>query len=995
MQRYSVWKTNHLMNTIPLAELKDFPGDCVIHLLDSINENIPSYIPTNNPFLFLSKNKKYLKHIVNLTKSENDLIEIPNKGIYLPQVQWAKIINEFARQNGALIRTVPPGAKDPILNTTTEYYLNYNFLFRAMSRSSILPTVKRLDYVFAGLLNTIMNMENNNHFILFPMPTDIAIHFKKADFDRTFTKIDKSTLKYPDFTHYIFFTYLLNFIHNTSNNGIFNLIPHHMWTKINFIIYSDTDFIIYNLGSLKDLNSGTKLSTESSEEYEQRKDNLSGDRILYQIINQINKLHNTITNIEHTDVIDKKLLHISTDVNDSNTPTVKNLISTKTQGSGAKELNSEIVKSAIELIDTEAEKHIENNNNLSERQKEKARANAQAYKNITLGNKTAEEILNQNDHDIDELYIETLKGKVSDDMLKSKIINFDSSYMEKTFKQDLLCSLMFFNKLGMFVVDIKEEDVSDELNQNILYSVKWTDSSNTSHPPMKFMVPKVDKDGRCYLNGVYRLMKKQRVNNPICKVAKDRIALTSAYNKAIVERAGGANTDFYATFYSLLMPGKPETILGTIDASELKLPYDYSSIGRKMLEFKLLGHYFVFDYHNRFKRITNKKHLETIQELERYGVFCGCELNTNIYYFMDFKSRLIEVDIEKIKILSITTILNKIAHINQISKGYLNEYAQLKILSRNIPLGFVLCYRYGLGYMLKYLNTKYKVYTKRDHFSTKIDDLVIEFKNATLVIPRTPLVHSLIFGGLAVYNLKKYNIEQMDDQDVYFDIMMLKGHTNYLKGVDSFFDLFIGFLEYKTLKQMGEPTNMKDLLIRSVVMLTTSDHKEASSSTQFRLRSYEKYVHIIYNELARTYATWKNKSIGHTNKFSINPYIIQQRIYEDASFDKLDVVNPMHQIKAKTAYSHLGEGGRTADTFMIKDRKFTKDSIGILSADTVDNSSVGINGSLTADPNILNTSGLTQTKNLEEAQPTEILSAVSLVFPALTHDDKNKCLFYQ
>ena len=103
----------------------------------------------------------------------------------------------------------------------------------------------------------------------------------------------------------------------------------------------------------------------------------------------------------------------------------------------------------------------------------------------------------------------------------------------------------------------------------------------------------------------------------------------------------------------------------------------------------------------------------------------------------------------------------------------------------------------------------------------------------------------------------------------------------------------------------------------------------------------------------------------------------------------------MHQIKAKTAYSHLGEGGRTADTFMIKDRKFTKDSIGILSADTVDNSSVGINGSLTADPNILNTSGLTQTKNLEEAQPTEILSAVSLVFPALTHDDKNKCLFYQ
>jgi len=987
MQRNSVWRAQDFNHTVPIESIHDFPGGTAIHLLDSLNDTIPTYLPKNNPFLFLGKNRKYIRHILNFQSSETDIIELPDKGIYLPVVQWQRPVNEFSQTTGSIVRPIPNGANDPVISNTTEYFLNYNFMFRAITRSSILPTLRKFDYIFSGVLNKIMQHQVLDHFITIPMPTDISVIFKRNDFDRTFTKIDRSTIKYPDFPHYLFFMYLLNFVHNGSDLGPLNSIPKNMLSKINFIVYNNTDFVIYNLEALHNLNSGIKAADDETEDTDDR--HIEPNRVLYKMIDQFNKLSRVETEENTVKLIDDKLITVNKKPDEYNAPSVKNIISNHVNGAEiAEQRHTELTKIIEEHVIEKAIAHIDNNDNLSERQKTKALSNAVAYKNIVLGGKTATEILHQADNSIDDVYLDPIKDHVADkSMLSSKVINFDNSYMSKTFRQDLLGTLTFYNRIGMFLVDLKEEDVSDELNQSTLYIAKWVDSTNTPHPPMRFLIPNVDKDGRCFQNGVYRAMKKQRVNLPICKVSPNRVTMTSSFNKCIIERAITANTQFYPFFTSILLPGHPEIALGNADVSAtVKLPYEYSVISRKMLRIELAQNIFIFDYTNRFKEVP-VAHAETITALEkRYGVYCGFREHSTIHFFMDFKCRFIEVDVAISKPVAVTTLSAKVAHINKISNGKLNEFIQMKILSRNIPLGFVLCYKFGLSYILKYLHTNYKVYTKREQFTTKIDDISIEFKDCTLVIPRAPILNSSILGGLAVYNTKKYNMEQFDSPDVYFDIMMYKGYANYLKGVDSFFDLFVGYVEFKVLKQMNEPTELKDLLIRAAVMLTTPEHKGASSSTQFKIRSYEKYIHIINNEIARAYSTWKHKSLGHTQKFSINPYAIQQRINEDGGFDKLDVINPIHQIKMKTAFTHLGEGGRTADTFMIADRKFDDDSVGILSTSTVDNSSVGINGSLTINPNILNTGGLALPKDIEDVTPTEMLCVTSLLFPSLCQD---------
>lgn len=983
MQKYSVWRMNHLNQTVPLDIIKDLPGQTIFHCLDSLNDVIPSFVPHDNPFLFIGTNKKYIRHVINFEKRETDILELPDKGIYMPIVPWQKEIAAFTKTTNKVLRYVAPTMKDPILNNSSMMFISYNFLFRTIVRGQ-LSIFRKFNYIFSGLLNNVISMPDKTHFINIPLPKDISLLFKRPDFDRTFLKIDKTTLKYPDFPHYLFFVYLLNFVHNKSELGPINAIPHSMWPKINFIINNDKEMVVYNLGALKDLNTGSNISKETEESYEEDKDTLGSNRIIYRMLDQINNLCTIEPPEDFISPVSEEVVEVENKPEVINAPTIKKPISSKVTTEAKKE-HKKLTEEIEEVVTKSAEECIINNELLTERQKSKALENSKAYKKIVIDNKSADEILHSEDHDIDELHITALEDSVEDkSMLKSTVINFDSSYMNKTFKQDLLGVLQSFNKLGMFLTELKEEDLSDELSQMVRYTIKFTDSTGAAHPPIKFILPKVDPDGRCYLNGVYRMMKKQRVNLPICKVSATRVSLTSSYNKSLVERVTSRGKQFYQIFTELLLPGNPDVTFGRVETQSLRLPYDYTEIANKMIRIKLQRSIFIFDYPNRFKDI---KDIDIYKNYEkRFGIYCGYEENTDIIYFMNHKGAFIEIDSKEKKVIHTTTISNKIARMTG-TKGKLNEYVHLKLLSKNIPLAFVLCYKYGLSHMLKYLNVNYTRYDKRVKFKSKIDDVVLSFKDCSLVIHRVPLINSLIFGGLAYYKTDKYTFEQMDDPDVYYDIFAEKGMTNYLKGIDSFFDLFIGYVEYKLLKQMGEPTNMKDLLIRATTMLTTSDHKEASSSSNFRIRSYEKFVHIIYNELARSFSTWKHKSLGHSNKFTVNPFVIQQRINADGLFDKLDVINPIHQIKAKTAYSHLGEGGRTASTFMLSDRKFTKDSVGILSEATVDNSSVAINGGLSMNPSLLNTNGLTLSKAVEDITPSELLSITSLLFPCITQDD--------
>lgn len=281
--------------------------------------------------------------------------------------------------------------------------------------------------------------------------------------------------------------------------------------------------------------------------------------------------------------------------------------------------------------------------------------------------------------------------------------------------------------------------------------------------------------------------------------------------------------------------------------------------------------------------------------------------------------------------------------------------------------------------------------TEERKYTPKPGDIAIRFADKTLWFNRYPLKHSLIVSGLDVYDLTPYEMSEFESKDIYYQLLLDKGMSiNYLKGIDSFYDLFVDNMTFSILKSMHEPTNVRDLLIRATEMLTTLDYRVPSSRANHRIRGYEQFNAILYNEMSRQFAAYQSKR-GKANKFSLNPESVYLRISQNASMVPSESPNPLQDIKEQSYMTYAGVGGRTSESFVVNDRRYAKDDVGVISEATVDNNKVGINAQLSLDPAIINTEGLLG--ETTDPQPANILSIYALAFPFAVQDDSKRMNF--
>ena len=268
------------------------------------------------------------------------------------------------------------------------------------------------------------------------------------------------------------------------------------------------------------------------------------------------------------------------------------------------------------------------------------------------------------------------------------------------------------------------------------------------------------------------------------------------------------------------------------------------------------------------------------------------------------------------------------------------------------------------------------------------NDISIRFNDRTIWFNRYPLTHSLIVSGLDYFDCSQYSLADFESPDIYYQILADKGmSTNYLKGITSFFDLFVDGMTYEVLKSMHEPTNVRDLLIRATQMLTTIDHLPPSSRANHRIRGMEQIPALVYNELSRNFAAYQSRR-GKANTFSINPDAVFLRIISNASLVASEATNPVQCMKESTYMTYAGSGGRSSDSFVLRDRAFADDDIGIISEATVDNQKVAINAQLSMNSGIENVMGKLQPKSVDQLQPADVLSNAALLFPFSTNDDR-------
>lgn len=1032
LMQYPLFFREYVFRRVPdltkidtISKIPELPNGSLLHINDNMLMDKPIvHIPdADNVWMAKPPEQKYMSHVIRYDSHPTDVVTVDSSGILLQIGNLSSELMKYRQANTRWLKLTNTPAELPSRNNV-QSVVNYNPLYRAriasMWTNGEYKTHRLFKYVMGTIINTAAQMPERHHFIQIPAKHLIL---KRDHFLRSFKDHHRGSVRFQTEPYYLFVMHLLDYIKNDCTTSMFHTIPTDLAKKLHFMITFGDHCIIYNLAMLKELNS-------------------HGDAILLRTMAHLNMLVSqsdqpdleTVTDKDSEPVdeisVDDTVSQVTEAPNKlvSVSPTVP--INTPKYSNTAPAFDT--TKDLVKDINTSATSLIEHQDRMTPSQKQKALHAHQQYTTITLGNQTIGELLLPNEmgprampkmvpvaaipasqKPLNENHLEFLQGKVDDaSLLKSRISTFDTSYMTDLFHKDLASVLVSFNAHGMFLKGVKEELQVDKLNRMRQYSVQYEDLNHNSHT-IRFTLPDVDHRGYIYVNGTTKVLKKQRVAVPIAKVSPTRVAMNTNFNKALVERTTSVAHSFDLWFMKALRQPvlKDDVTLvhghfGT--PNNRVLSWEYTSLGKRLAGFTITSGSeesgtelpikdlaLTFDYQNRFATVKEpyKKSAETHETL--YGVFCGTNKAQTHAVYMHPSGITYLVDMAKGAAVLSTTLVDLIADLNRkFNPSRLTEWVDLKILDKKMPVAVALCYRYGFKNLLDYLKVVPTKVPKGSRLHTKLSDVVLRFSDYSLVIPRTPAATALLLNGLNNLDLSNTLLEDMDTRDAYYDFIQQLGLSiNTIKGIDSFFDMFIDPISRDVLYQMGEPTNVRDLLIRATTLLTTQDCMESSSSANFRYRSYERMVGEVYNAMARAHETWKYKSIGATNKFSINEFLVKKNILQDQLTENVDILNPIGALRTSTSFSHVGNGGRSADTFTIDDRRYPEDGIGVISEATVDNAKVALNAQLSMNPRLTNLRGLSHVADPSQLDPSELLSITSLLMPCCTNDDGKRANF--
>lgn len=1048
-RRFMTWKTSQFKEIRPINSIPELPVGSVLFVLDNFQMDGVSIPPRfNNPIINLNKYKMFMHNILFPSEHSGDVAPLVLSKIILTSAGVMTKLQKY-RQDMAPRVVWSDSIRDMPKRPAVQGVVNFNPLFRArvlgMRRKP-----RFMNMLWAMIINQIIQAPDKMVFIHVPLESLI---FSRTDFTRVFKKYDKVATKYPEIPTYLFLAHLYSILmkrmtmpkrgtafeeteedkkemgleswtidpseldilsqedfltnikeaikdcpecseeslnlkdsENPYKQSIFEYLPVKYFENVNFILTCGSNYICYNLRDLYELNQ-------------------NGTGII-RIINHINMLtaggrpvqqeeipeDNDSVSTVGEEITDVPEVNESVSTNKANQPEYNKPMTTEDKVEAASFDLSELDN--IDKIVRESSQNLAKP--LTIAQKEHVREISRSYKTIKLGERTLQELIQSvpqiNLNDAPKFTVDVVEqGMVDKDILVSSTRDLDAAYIQSgAFDRDLAAVFTSFNKLGMFLVDVKTEDKVDELNELVEYTVKYEDLEHKKHT-IRFQLPKVDNLGRAKVNGSLKCMIKQRVANPICKVRSTRVTLNSNYNKLLVERNTNVAHSFINWFLKALekasstgWENKPNHF--RCQYPNVALPFELTEIGGRYDQITFKNGLLYFGIMQRGLKVPEKWRSQ-VQELEKengcwFG-YRGDEMffitNTGVVAVRDMKTQ---------EEIFYGAFIDFFQWLTGCEMTPMVEYADLTVLSWKVPVAHVLCYKYGLTEMLRYTGVNYDIYDVNERYEKMTSDIVIKFSDKKLIIHRNPRNMALLFGGLSIYDFSEVALEDMDEKDVYYELLTQKKvSTNLIKGINALFDLFIDPITKDVLREMGEPTDLRDLLIRAVTLLTTSEHKDEASASNFRFRGVEQLTGIVYNEMARAFATYKNKGRGATNKFSMKEYQIKQRIAKEQLTENVSIINPLDDIKTYSKFSNAGSGGRSNDTFMITDRQFTEDQIGVVSEATVDNGKTGMNATLPANPTIVNGRGMVSSEDIENLKPENVLSFNSLLMPCATNDD--------
>lgn len=583
-------------------------------------------------------------------------------------------------------------------------------------------------------------------------------------------------------------------------------------------------------------------------------------------------------------------------------------------------------------------------------------------------------------------------------MLASKHQAIMRKFNQVLLPKFILQSIVSVQALGVSVTDVKMREDEDINNHTLSFNITVKPIRGRASQ-LHFRVPVIDKDGRFKANGVISRQRQQRTDIPYRKVAPDKVALTSYFNKTFVMRSDRADNNFDSwvsrQITSRATDPTNESVtnpkFAELDQSQFHLPRAYTQLGKTFTAFDNGNNHFYFDYAKRADHFMKRFSL-SVEDYEQDGfIMAGCNNqdpilidNGGTFYLIDPATRELEPMGTMVEILGLNLSKAPIEAIN------------MSVSNKELPIGLILGYHKGLTTLIEELGVEYAVHQRGTKIVVSPDEFTLAFADQILVFPRSNYKAQLVLGGLKRYHqaLRSFTRYDFDNKDVYYRILEGAGMSaRYLRIVDSLFTGWVDPITLKILQEMDLPQTFEGLLFKAIEDLQNDWSPGEVDGAYMRYRGYERMAGTIYNVMTSAIRQFNAREGSSDQQIAMDQHEVWRKITQDPTVAQVEDSNPIANIREQEAMTYRGDGGRGTVSMVARTRIFGESDVGNLSESTVDSGAVGVIAYLSPDANIDSMFGTTRRFNKETDGPGTLLSTSSLLAVASTNDDAKRVNF--
>jgi hypothetical protein len=629
---------------------------------------------------------------------------------------------------------------------------------------------------------------------------------------------------------------------------------------------------------------------------------------------------------------------------------------------------------------------------------------SQAYKKIVApdGKSTLEHFVVVPPEDVQlpaSPEIPDIKTVTDKSMLKSSLLAYDQQYIKKVMQKDIASMVLNLQQAGLCVTDYEVEDVDDIMGQYRIYTARITPIEGATST-FRFRLPVVKENGTFVSNGVKYRVRKQRGDLPIRKISPDRVALTSYYGKVFVNRSTKKVNDYPSWLINNIMSmglDRTQSVLTEMHTADVfdnkfESPRLYSTLSMAFRSFRLHGYDWNFDHSKR--EVLYGTRAKTAFEHDGW-IICGKSVTDAMMLLLMDKNGSLYMAQEGLRhrpipLPPIEEMLGLPAEKAPV------EFAQVKILGREVPLGVVLGFELGLTRLMQMLRVDPRRIPAGQRVGLQPNEYALVFADETLVLSRENAFASMVLAGFNEYHrqLRSYPVHEFDKRGVYLNVLEAGGASQrYLREIDLQYQLFVDPITRELLIDMKEPTDYQSLLLKACQLLLSDQHPDELDSKWMRVKGYERMAGAVYSEIVRSIRVHNGKVGKSRSPIDLNPFQVWKNVTQDPAKIQTSEINPVQDLKEMEAVTYAGVGGRGGRSMTKSTRAYHKNDMGTISESTVDSGDVAINTYTSADPQFTSLRGLSRTYDFKKQGATPLMSTSALLSPGADRDDPKRVNF--